>query len=136
MTSLLEDHPDPVSKVLASFLRIEPQDRDIPAVSSPVSLEDLHQRGLSCSVRPEEPEYLAATDREIDPVEGHGLPVGLAEAPDPHGLRLMGLVRNGCARFGECLVHSGLLALGPIAHGINGRSGQHGQPEVNVRTGT
>src|SRR4029453_16540210 len=62
-TSLLEDHPDPVSKVLASFLRIEPQDRDIPAVSSPVSLEDLHQRGLSCSVRPEEPEYLAATDR-------------------------------------------------------------------------
>ena len=52
----------------------------MPAAAGPVALEDLDRRRLAGAVGAQQPEHLAAGDRDVDPADGLVLAVALGQA--------------------------------------------------------
>jgi len=71
-------HPGPDRIPLAHH--VEPQDTGGAAVRPGQGGQDADGGGLARPVRAEEPEHLAAPDREVDPIECPGLAVDLDQA--------------------------------------------------------
>ena len=56
------------------------RDRRAALIRAAQGRQDVHDRGLARPVRAEQAEHLTATDLEADPVQGHKLAEGLADA--------------------------------------------------------
>jgi hypothetical protein len=75
----LQDDSDTFPQGAGPAAGVAAQDRHAPGVALAVALEDLDRRRLARTVRPQQPEDLAALDVEVDPAHGLDAPVGLLQ---------------------------------------------------------
>ena len=82
---LLELDADPLLQRHGVPARVEAEDGNRAAVGRAQAFDALHGGGLAGAVGPDQAEDLARLDVEGDVVDGHGPPVGLANAGDVNG---------------------------------------------------
>ena len=80
----LQDDPDPLAPLLRRVGRILAEDLHLAGVAVAVALEDLDRGRLSGAVRPEEAEYLAGADLEVDAADRLVGAVALPQAGHPN----------------------------------------------------
>src|SRR4051812_3093149 len=80
--ALLEHHADAGPQPGTVAPRVDAEHAHLAAVGLAVPLEDLDSRGLPRTVRPEQTEHLAGSNRERDPVDRRLRAVALLERGD------------------------------------------------------
>jgi hypothetical protein len=85
LAGALQHDAHPGAPVRAGGARILAQDRDLARVARPVTLQDLHRRRLAGAVGAQQREHLAPAYVQIEPGNGGGRTVGLAQSPDGDG---------------------------------------------------
>src|SRR5262249_3027610 len=76
----LERDADPLAEPPRVALPGGPQELDLALVGRGEPLQDLDRRRLPSAVRPQEPEALAAVDREVEPGDGGHVRVALDQS--------------------------------------------------------
>jgi hypothetical protein len=82
---VLPRQPDPRTHLRGVADDVEPGDARRALVRQQQRREDAHRRGLSCAVRPEEPEDASGLDAQIDPTERLHAAVALVQPRDLDG---------------------------------------------------
>ena len=80
---------------------------ELPRIGGLFAGEDAHQRALAGAIRSGDPQHLSRAQLEIEPVEGLGIAVALAQAPDLDGA---GALARHSPRTHGAFVHAALLA--------------------------